>query len=214
MKNYVTVVIIHYNTPELLSETISSFRVYYPDVPMLVIDNGSDETHVQQLELLQQTYSTEVIYLPENIYHGPAMDYAVDKVKTPYIFFLDSDTRTEHGAFLEKMVSELDQDGNNYGIGKRKKINTRGFTDKNGFYALSTPFMMIAKKHYNSLPAFIHHGIPTVRNFKQATEMGLNLLHFPIEDYIYHKGRGTAEKFGYGLGLRGKLDFILNKMGI
>ena len=35
-----------------------------------------------------------------------------------------------------------------------------------------------------------------------------------MDDYIDHLWRGTASKFGYGLGLKGKFDYLLNKLGI
>jgi hypothetical protein len=43
--------------------------------------------------------------------------------------------------------------------------------------------------------------------------MGYILKSFPIENFIDHRWRGTASRFGYGLGWRGKIDFVLNKLG-
>ena len=64
------------------------------------------------------------------------------------------------------------------------------------------------------LPDNIYHGQPTLFNFKETTDKGYVLKEFPISEYIDHKWRGTAEKFGYGLCWRSKLDYLLNKIGI
>ena len=37
----VTVVTVHYQTPELLRKTVESFQRWYPSIPYLVFDNGS-----------------------------------------------------------------------------------------------------------------------------------------------------------------------------
>jgi hypothetical protein len=44
-----------------------------------------------------------------------------------------------------------------------------------------------------------------------AKKRGYNLLDFPIDEYVIHMGRGTSSRYGYGLGLRSIIDFILNK---
>lgn len=51
-------------------------------------------------------------------------------------------------------------------------------------------------------------------NFKAARENGYKLLHFPMDKYIDHLWRGTASKYGYKLGLKGKLDYLLNRLGL
>ncbi len=52
-----------------------------------------------------------------------------------------------------------------------------------------------------------------MKNFIAAYQKGYEIKSFPIEDFIDHKLRGTASKFGYGLGWNGKIDFVLNKLG-
>lgn len=215
MTNNITVVIVNFNTPVYLQETVESFKSHYPETPVLIIDNGSEKQSADVIDFLTARFNhISSLLLDENINHGPAMHRAVEETKAPYIFYLDSDTRTDHGGFLELMAEKLEKDKKNYGIGKIRKINKRGFKDSNGFPVPLTPFMMIKKEHYESLPQFIHHGIPVIWNFKEAQRRGLKLINFPIEEYIYHKGRGTAESFGYNLGWRGKMDYILNKLGL
>jgi hypothetical protein len=74
--------------------------------------------------------------------------------------------------------------------------------------------MMLRRKLYHEFPAFEHRGMPTLRNFAAAQRQGYVLKSFPVEKYIAHFGRGTASRYGYGLGMRGKVDYVLNKLGL
>ncbi len=49
-------------------------------------------------------------------------------------------------------------------------------------------------------------------NFIAADNAGFVLVHFPVEEYVHHEGRGTATRHGYRLGLRGKLNHLLNRL--
>ncbi len=215
MAKNITVVIVNFNTPIFLRESVKSFKYYYPETPVLIIDNGSDQESADTINSIQSEFNhVDSLYLEKNINHGPAMHRAVMETDSPYIFFLDSDTRTDYGGFLELMMEKLKSDEMNYGIGKIRKINKRGFKDSNGFPVLVTPYMMIKSKPYETLPPFIHHGIPVIQNFNEAQKRGFKLIDFPVDEYIHHKGRGTAGSFGYNLGWRGKMDYLLNKLGL
>ena len=58
------------------------------------------------------------------------------------------------------------------------------------------------------------HGLPVLHNFRAAARAGYEVVPFPVQDYVRHLGRGTVSRFGYSLGLRSKLDFLLNKLGL
>ena len=66
---------------------------------------------------------------------------------------------------------------------------------------------------YETLPPFVHHGLPVLANMRAAHARGLRVAPFPIADYVWHKGRGTAARFGYGLGWRSRLDYLLHRLG-
>ena len=101
-----------------------------------------------------------------------------------------------------------------YGVGEITRSNKRGYKAEDGEQILLTPYMLIRNDIYRSLKPFIHHGQPTLYNFTDARKKGYDLKHYEVSKYIDHLWRGTASKFGYGLGIRGKIDYILNKMGI
>lgn len=211
----ITTVIINYQTPDLLEAAVNSFKIVYPDIPLLIIDNGSKDDSIELIKnLSNELNKTSYLFLDKNIYHGPAMDLAArEHVNSDNIFFLDSDTETFKGGFLETMHHHLSQK-NVYGAGEVITVNKRGFKSKTGYKILLTPYMLIDRNKYLMLPPFIHHGQPTINNFKAAGKDGYHLENFAISEYIHHHWRGTANRFGYGLGLRGKMDFVLNKLGL
>ena len=159
--------------------------------------------------------TTEIVFFETNVYHGPAMDIAIrEYINTEFTFFLDSDTETKKAGFLELMQDILLSDDKIYGVGEVAKVNNRGYKAEEGHDILLTPYMLIKNDIYRTLKSFVHHGQPTLYNFMDAKEKGYTLKKFEVSSYIDHLWRGTASKFGYGLGIKGKLDFILNKLGI
>ncbi len=211
----ITVVIINYQTPDFLEKAVRSFKKIYPKINVLLVDNGSaDDSKSLIKDLKEELPETEMLLLDENIYHGPAMHFVLkNHITTEKAFFLDSDTETRKPGFLEKMCSLADQE-KVYGVGQIITVNKRGFKDENGFEVLTTPHMLINTAYYNQFSPFIHHGQPTINNFREAQEQGLKFIDFPISNYIKHHWRGTANRFGYGLGLKSKVDYILNKLGM
>jgi hypothetical protein len=99
-------------------------------------------------------------------------------------------------------------------VGRIITVNKRGFPSDKGIGVLSTAYMMLRRNMYFSLPPFEHHGQPSLKNFIAAQKKEYVLKSFPIENYIEHHWRGTASRYGYGLGLKGKMDFVLNKIGL
>lgn len=212
----VRTIIVHYRTPGLLKAAVESFRVFYPDVPLTIVDNGSSPEEVVVVRELAAAHpaATQVMELGRNVFHGPAMHTAAQAATEEFLFFLDSDTVTQRGGYLEAMSELLKQNDPAYGAGKIATVNKRGFHDRTGTPILVAPYMMVRRSMYRQLAPFEHHGAPTLNNFVEAHSRGWTLSAFPVDEYIDHLGRGTAGLFGYGLGLRGKIDFVLNKFGL
>lgn len=214
----ITTVIINFQTPDLLNKAVRSFKEFYPNVNLLIIDNGSqdDGESVNQITMLTEEYKfITSVFLSSNIFHGPAMDLAIKKyVETKYVFFLDSDTETKRNGFLEQMILLISSETKIYGVGEIIKANKRGYKSEKGKEILLTPYMLLNTRLYKTLRPFIHHGQPTLHNFADANEKGYKLSFFKVSDYINHLWRGTADRFGYGLGLKGKLNYLLNKLGL
>ncbi len=216
----VTAVIVHYKTPDLLCRAVSSLRVFYPELPLLLIDNGSDDESRSVIAQLTGggRPADRVIFNAANLHHGPGMDQAAREAATPYILYLDSDCEVLRGGFVEEMLARLEESPGNYAAGERVFMDRRGFD-----VPMSTPdalayirpvCMLLRRELYHTLPKFQLHGTPCLDNMAEAARRGYGLISYPAFTYVSHAGRGTAGRHGYGLGLRGKLNHILHKIGL
>jgi glycosyltransferase involved in cell wall biosynthesis len=215
----VTAVSVNYRTPDLISRAVRSFRAHYPHIPLLLIDNGSGDDSVDHLMALQAAHPdhTDLVLNTENRHHGPAMDQALRTVDTPLVLFLDSDIVVRRGGFVEAMTRALTDVPHSYATGKRTWMNRRGFDvdEAAGGIAYIRPIcMMLRRPLYFTLPPFRRHGAPCLENMRAARRLNLQLVPFPIEDYVDHDGRGTAGRHGYHLGLRGGVNHLLNSLGV
>jgi len=215
MFDKIRIVVINFQTPDLLKTAIDSFLKFYLNAQITIIDNGSKDSSREVIENMRKSLpdNIETQLLDKNIYHGPAMNYALNTLKEEYVFFLDSDTETKRGGFLEPMLAELESSKTTYGIGRQIKVNKRGFLSETGTTILTPAYIMLRRCLYSCFPPFEHHGQPVMKNFIVAQQKGYKLEAFPIEDFIDHRWRGTASRFGYGLGWGGKKDYLLNKLG-
>lgn len=215
----VTAVIINFKTPELTQRAVDSLRVHYPSIPLLLIDNGSGRSSVADLRKLKDSHPdrTELLMNPRNLHHGPAMDQALRHLDCFSVLFIDSDCTITRGGFVEEMVRIANREEAAYAIGKRIFMNDRGFDVEPSPRAhpyIRPICMLVNRKAYLTLPPFERHGAPCLRNMIAADAAGLKLIHFPVEEYLLHEGRGTAARFGYRLGAKGKINHLLNRLGL
>jgi hypothetical protein len=212
----VTVAFVHYKTPDLLETAVRSFKSFYRDVPTMIFDNGSGETSANLIHHLVEEYAPclEAVFSGRNLYHGPAIDRVMHQITTEFVFFMDTDTQTLRGGFLEAMCDVFDSSDRIYGVSRVGTLNRWGFLSAGGTPVLASCYMMIRTRDYNLFPAFEHHGQPGLRHFGAAVAEGYELREFPVNEYVHHLGRGTAMRYGYGLGLKSKVEFLLNKLGL
>lgn len=217
----VTAAVINYQTPELTERAVTSLRRFYPKLMIVLIDNGSNDREslpaLERLRSLSPEY-TLLIANSENIHHGPAMDQALRRMKTPFGLLIDSDCEIRKGGCIEAMYAIASADDRIYAVGKKVFMNRRGFdvpeTAAGALGYVRPIFMFLRREYYDLLPSFEKHGAPCLANMKSATSKGLLLGHFPVEEYVYHEGRGTASRVGYNLGWRGKVNHLLDRLGL
>ncbi len=215
----VTAVVINFRTPDFTRRAVESFRTFYPSLPLLLIDNGSGDGSRRTLEQLRALVpgNTGLILNESNRHHGPAMDQALQSAETPFVLFIDSDCEVLQGGFVEAMVARAGEDPRTYIVGKKIFMNDRGFDvpEHPGAHAYIRPIcMLVRRERYLHLPPFERHGAPCLANMRAAQASGLGLIHFPVEEYVRHEGRGTASRHGYRLGWRGRLNHFMNKIGL
>ncbi len=183
------------------------------------MDNGSTDESPAVLEHLKvSSPHTSLVLHRSNLHHGPAMHDAAMRLETPLVLFVDSDCEVLRGGFVEEMSALLESDSGSYAVGKRVYMNRRGF-DVPDPAPGTTPYirpicLMLKRDVYVTLPPFERHGAPCLRNMTEAVRQGFSLEDFPIENFVRHEGRGTAGRFGYNLGFWGKLNHLLNKLGM
>jgi glycosyltransferase involved in cell wall biosynthesis len=215
----VTAVVINFQTPDLTQRAVSSLRRWYADLPLLLIDNGSQDNSEAVLRALVADAPSRSTLLrnSRNLYHGPAMDQAMHCLVTDEVLFLDSDCIMTRGGILERLTEALHGDERIYAAGKKIFMNSRGFDVPPGPEAhpyVRPICLLIRRAPYLSLPPFEHHGAPCLANMRAAVTAGYRLADVPLDDYVQHEGRGTAGRYGYQLGWKGKLNHLLNKLGL
>ncbi len=214
-----TVVIINFRTADLLEQSAGSLRRLYPTVPLLLIDNGSNDGSAAVMENIRKECpsSTVILLNPANRHHGPAMDQGIRHASTPFVLMLDSDCVLQRSGLLEAMLERLDRSPRAYAAGRKVFMNKRGFDvpERPGAFPYIRPICMLLRRdRYLALPPFRRHGAPCLDNMRAAVAQGFLLVDFPIEEYVVHRGRGTAGRVGYNLGWRGKLNHLLNRIGL
>jgi len=212
----ITVTFVHYKTPDLLERATRSFKSFYPEAPTVIFDNGSGQPSIDLIHHLIEKYapSLQANFSDRNLYHGPAMNRIMQLATTEFVCFLDTDTETRRGGFLEAMCDIFDKSDRIYGVGRVATVNSRGFAAPRGIRVLVSAFMMLRVRYYHLFPPLEHHGLPVMRHFNGAVARGYELADFPVDKYVHHFGRGTAGRYGYGLGLESKIEFLLNKVGL
>jgi Glycosyl transferase family 2 len=220
----ITVLIVNFRTLKLTKGCIESLLGHYPDVRLLLIDNGSADQSTEYLrDLAAGLPNVDVIFNERNRYHGPAVDQGIRHCETCYVFTLDSDCEVRQQGFLEAMRAFF-QDPRLYAVGELRFKSKYGYTFGYGDAARSgrrkrIPYihpwgMLLDRRKYLTLGPFSHHGSPCLRNMRDAQARGYRVQDFPMWDYIEHFGRGTSSGHGYGLwaGGKQKLSFFLEKL--
>lgn len=86
----VTVALITYNSAEYIHACLRSVRVAAPHVPILVIDNASQDG---TLDIVRRDFpECDLIALPQNIGHSAACNLALHRAETTWVLLLDHDT--------------------------------------------------------------------------------------------------------------------------
>ncbi len=204
-----TALIVNYGTPDLTRAAVWSLRSLYPELPIVVVDNGSPDDSRARLAVLAGEAGGVTLHTPaENLHHGPGLDYGIRRIVTPWVLTFDSDCLAYRAGFLEGMHALADGDANAYMVGQLHQVNDDGFDAPAGHDYVHPKCALVRRDSYLLLPPFARHGAPCLANEREAAAQGLGLLDYPVRDYVFHIGEGTVQRFGYGLGAAGRLARI------
>lgn len=210
-----TALIVNYGTPVLTRQAVWSLRSLYADLPILVVDSGSpDDSLVHLRALAEDVQPFTLLTVDHNVHHGPGLDLALRHIQTPWALVFDSDCIAFRLGLLEGMRAEAEA-AEAYMVGHRMLVNEEGYPAEAGapaFAYVHPKCALVRRAQYLDLPPFEKHGVPCLRNEKAAAERGWPLVHFPVDAYVYHIGRGTAGAYGYQLGIKGRLRQLRHRL--
>jgi glycosyltransferase involved in cell wall biosynthesis len=204
-------VIVHHNTPYLLKAAVWSLRSMYPSLEILVVDSGSSQDVAAEARSIVHAAHGKVIHRNENVHHGPGMDIGLRDVASRYVLLFDSDCIAFRNGFIEGMMSQLDR-GDAYMCGEMMTVDGSGFNAEEGQPYIHPKCALVDRERYLTLPPFEKHGAPCLTNQRAASEAGMRLIDFPVDDHIFHLGRGTVSGHGYGLGWKSRLAKVGRKL--
>ena len=123
-KPEVSIVIPNYKTPELTRLCLRSLRRHtdLERVRVIVVDNDSRDASldylrkVEWIELLERTTDGESG--PEM--HARALDLALEKVDTPFLLVIHTDTIVVNDLWLDFLLNRINSDPNIAGVGSWK----------------------------------------------------------------------------------------------
>jgi GT2 family glycosyltransferase len=121
----VTILIPNYKTLELTKLCLRLIRKYTdPEmINVIVIDNGSKDESTQYLKTLKWIELIERQKIKGEIpalSHSRALDLALERVTTPYVLSIHTDTFVKSHNWLDTLIAEIEKDSNIAGVGSWK----------------------------------------------------------------------------------------------
>ena len=203
----VTGVTVFYRTPELIKFSLGSFREFYPNLPLIVVDNSGGDKCTEELEkFYKRDGNMTLIKIDKNIGHGLGLRQALKHVRTPYAYVFDSDVEILKPTLLDEMLANMKPGV--YGTGYIRLCSRGGSQMDNG--DLNDPEVvrymhplscMINMEMYKTFSPPCSGGAPFADMMADLKDAGLTektLIHFPVlpsGTYIKHHGGVTRARF-------------------
>lgn len=193
----ITAIVVNFKTKHLIKQAVQTFRKFYPDVPLIIIDNASRDSSTEWISS-KDGGNIRAIINGNNIGHGPALDIGMKECLTRYAFTFDSDIRFNRGGFLQLMQQSID---GKYAIGWLRWVNyngvaARGNFDKKKLLPYVHPcFALFDVDVYRKLCPFVNKGAPLIDNMRSARSSGYLVASFPFEKYADHLVAGTRRLY-------------------
>lgn len=196
----VTVILVNYCTKALTNEARRTMQLYYPNIPIILIDNGSGDASTLYVKTVGDMHENITAVLNEkNIGHGPAMNEGIRLAKTPYVFLYDSDASLKAGGLLEAMIAELEKNPKLYAIGWLRRVDKFSGvpTEGKGSMTYVHPHAaMIDREKFLELEPMENSGAPCTANMRAALAKDFQLQDFPrLQKCVAHLGAGTRRMF-------------------
>lgn len=218
-----TAIVVSYKCLDLIKESTTCFRKYYPEMKLIIVDGSSfDKSSKWVYDFARKDKNTRVLFNGYNIHHGPGMDAGIRISDTIMIFTFDTDTFLIKPNLIENMY-EVVKNKNFYSIGTLHNVNNSGVDIIEPYQGEEISLVddiegrqkeikyihprakLIFKPNYLKFVPFTKHGAPCICSYAgiNVSKHTSLLYHFPVHKYIYHPtGRGgtVSRTGGFHLG--------------
>lgn len=186
----VTAVMSSFRCLKLVRQTVETFRKFYPDMPMIIVDDtgqfGPDPAtdYIKGLPVMYGNV-TAVIHTV-NLTHGPSLHEGILAAKSRLVLTLDSDLVIKRGGWVEAMKRGLD---------------ARGLLAIGPIYDsayIATALTLWDRAKYMDSPGLIRHSMPAIVMMQWFYDNPdkFKAENFPMwEDYVTHIGAGTRNMY-------------------
>jgi len=187
----VSILIPHYNTPELTSLCLQLLKknTDLSQVSIYVIDNKSTDGYYAELEKMSWINPIRRISsVPEKppISHARALDLALTDVNTPYVLSIHTDTLCTRLGWLDYLLQHIEEDPLNAGVGSWK-------------LEMKPWYKRIAKGIESNLQSLSHRIMLTNETLEQSRSVGKSNQYLRSHCALYR----TDLLKNYGLSFGG-----------
>jgi glycosyltransferase involved in cell wall biosynthesis len=192
----VAVVSVSYNTRELTGLLLWSLRriVDWPDLDIVVVDNGSRDGSAEMLAEAEQGGVCVLLANDVNRQHGPGLNQGISWLaarpgpRPAWIWILDSDVVAARPDVLSAGLAVAESGA--AAIVGEPQWDQWHQTERFGLYSLLLDPAQVWRPETGS---FTDGGNPSFDLLTSAGRLGLRQAAFPFtgESYISHRGRGT-----------------------
>jgi len=202
----IPLLVINYNTPDLILNLVKSFRQFYEN-KILIVDGSDRNLYNEMVDLIKGYDNIEIHHFDFNIHHGRGITYGINKLEAKQILVLDSDVTILNKGFLEDLKKNLPL--NAYGIGDCQFVDENGFNvgsrkgaiglkesemTEGGYRYLHPACMLINRDVALQYEMPIKHGAPMISTMKDIHDKGMSniLIH---SDWVYNDNRNERKIF-------------------
>lgn len=203
----VTGIMVCWNTEDLVKTAYESVRKFHPSMRFLIVDGSTPKMACYSyLDSLRADSALKVFHLEKNLGHGRGLQFAIQRIQTPFFLTIDSDIEMLKSP-VQAMLDMMEDD--TYGVGWTYPTDITGhefgyrseYIDKGSMKYLHPYFCLIQLKEYKKYIPFIHHGAPAVNTMLDIHRRGLSdkvIKEFPGLGHTSGEGivwKGTPSKY-------------------
>lgn len=191
----ITVLVCQRNTKDLIKLCLESLFRFYPDIPVLVVDDNSTDESLAYLKLKVEQYNNLSVFCRKSNYHSHGVmlhEATVEHITTKYVLMMDSDVIIERGGFIEDMLLKM-EDSDVFAVGTNMIVSNAGDAcapPKNAEDELRyahPSFSIFNRELYIKLNTpYTDHGAPCVYTMKAVQKNNLKIVSYPVDKFVSH----------------------------